>query len=305
MADSVATPPDHGFPRRRWLARRGWVALAAPGLIYMTGIFVVGFVALFWASVKPAEGEPAFAVYRELLVRPAFWAAVERTLRTSVFTVFGCLVVALPIAYGIARARSAVRDLYLMLVIVPWLTGVVVRSFGWQVLLGNNGLINWVLLHAQVVDTPVRLVHNELGIVIGLIAVLSPFMILTALSAMATVPRSLEEASVLLGTSPIRMIWDIIIPLARKGIATGSILVFLMSNAVVVTPLMLGGLRSQTVATLMYRQLLELYNFREGAALAFILVVLVVPPTLIMTWWGGRGSRKGYRRRVDRRAAQK
>lgn len=300
----LASPPDtterqddrpvdtgDGAPLTRFFGRRGWIVLAIPGLAYMAVVFVVGFVSLFWTSLGSATGQATFAAYTELFDSPAFWDAVWRTLRLSFLTVLGCLGVATPIAYFIARTDSSRRDRYMLLILVPWLSSVVVRSFGWQIILGSHGVVNWTLLKLHLVQGPVTLVQNEFGILVGLVSVLAPFMIITAMSSMLAIDERLEESAALLGAGPFRIIGSIIIPLSRRGIATGCILVFLMSNAVVVTPLMLGGARSATVATMMYTQLLELYNFQQGAALAFILVVLVVPPTLVMTWWGQRGSR--------------
>lgn len=279
-----------GSSLTRFIGRRGWIVLAIPGLVFMAVVFVVGFVSLLWTSFDSAAGRGSFDAYTELFGSPAFWDAVLRTLRLSFLTVLGCLVVATPIAYFIARTESSRRDRYMLLILVPWLSSVVVRSFGWQIILGSHGVVNWTLLRLHIVEEPVTLVQNEFGILVGLISVLAPFMIITTMSSLLAIDVRLEESAALLGAGPFKIIRTIVVPLSRRGIATGCILVFLMSNAVVVTPLMLGGARSATVATMMYTQLLELYNFQQGAALAFILVVLVVPPTLMMTWWGQRSS---------------
>lgn len=279
----------------RFIRAKGWLFFAAPGLAFMAVVFGMGFVGLLITSFEAATGDSDFSAYTELFASTAFWDAVSRTLRLSALTVLGCLVLSVPMAYFIARSTPEKRDRYLLLIIIPWLSSIVVRSFGWQIILGNHGPINWFLQATGIVDEPVTLVQNEFGILVGLIHVLAPFMIITVLSAMLSVDMRLEEAAALLGAGPLRIISTVVFPLSRLGIATGCILVFLMSNAVVVTPLMLGGVRSATVATMMYTQLLELYDFQRGAALAFILVLLVVPPTLALTWWGRRGSTAGKR----------
>lgn len=280
----------------RFVLDRAWILFALPGLVFMTVVFVVGFVGLLDTSMRAAGGELTFSVYRDLLESPAFRDAVLRTLRLSFLTVLGCLVISVPVAYFIARSDPSKRERYLLLIIIPWLSSIVVRSFGWQIILGDHGPINRLLLASGVVSDPVTLVQNEFGILVGLVHVLAPFMMITTLSAMLSIDLHLEEAAALLGAGPVRIALSVVLPIARRGIATGCILVFLMSNAVVVTPLMLGGVRSATVATMMYTQLLQLYDFQQGSALAFVLVILVVPPTVALTWWGQRGAKIPRRR---------
>ncbi len=290
LTEPDLSSPDPGSGLLGFLRTRAWLILALPGLAFMAVVFVLGFAGLLWTSFQAATGQTTFAAYTDLFHSVAFWDAVSRTLRLSVLTVLGCLVVSLPMAYFIARSAPEKRDHYLLLIIIPWLSSIVVRSFGWQIILGDQGPINRALQAVGLTQEPITLVHNEFGILIGLIHVLAPFMMITALSAMLSIESRLEEAAALLGAGPVRIISAVVWPLSRRGVATGCILVFLMSNAVVVTPLMLGGARSATVATMMYTQLLQLYDFQRGAALAFILVVLVVPPTLLLTWWGNRGA---------------
>lgn len=288
--------PDGQSPFTRFILDRAWLVFALPGLVFMAVVFVVGFLGLLETSLRTVEGDLTFSVYRDLLESPAFRDAVLRTLRLSALTVVGCLVISVPMAYFIARSDPSKRDRYLLLIIVPWLSSIVVRSFGWQIILGDHGPINRLLIASGISDGPITLVQNEFGILVGLIHVLAPFMMITSLSAMLAIDISLEEAAALLGAGPLRIASTVVLPLARRGIATGCILVFLMSNAVVVTPLMLGGVRSQTVATMMYTQLLQLYDFQRGSALAFVLVILVVPPTILLTWWGQRGPRTPRKR---------
>jgi putative spermidine/putrescine transport system permease protein len=268
-----------------------WV-LALPSLIFLATLFLLGFFSLVTTSLSIGRPEGPFAIYESLFASPAFWDAFFRTTRLSILTVALSLLVAYPIAYAIARSKGRTRQWLLLAVIIPWMSSVVVRSFGWQIILGDRGPINEVLESLGIISHPLALVGSEFGIVVGLIHVLSPFMILTLVSVLVSIDLRIEEAAALLGASPGRIFTRIVWPMSRRGVATGCVLVFLMANAVVVTPLMLGGARSQTIATMMYAQLLQLYNFERGAALAVVLVVLVVPPTLLISWWGQRSQFK-------------
>jgi len=266
----------------------GWIVLALPAAVFLGLVFLIGLAGLLMESISPGEAG-MFTAYTSLFESAAFWDALVRTLRLSTLTVVFTLLISYPMAYYIARSPEEKRDQLLLFIIIPWLSSMVVRSFGWQIILGNRGPINSLLMGLGVIDRPLTLVQNEFGILVGIVHVLAPFMVLTLLSVLVSIDVRIEEAGALLGANSWKLFWHVIWPLSRRGVATGCVLVFLMANAVVVTPLMLGGIRSQTIATMMYSQLLELYNFQRGAALAFILVIIVVPPTLLMNWWGQRG----------------
>lgn len=280
--------PESASKIENFLRHYGWAVLAAPAAVFLGIVFLIGLGGLLVESFRPGE-DGMFTAYRSLFDSIAFWDALWRTLRISTLTVIFTLLVSYPMAYYIARSPEEKRDRLLLFIIIPWLSSMVVRSFGWQIILGNRGPINSFLMWLGVTDRPIALVQNEFGILVGVVHVLAPFMVLTLLSVLVSIDIRVEEAGALLGANSWQLFWNVIFPLSRRGVATGCVLVFLMANAVVVTPLMLGGIRSQTIATMMYSQLLELYNFQRGAALAFILVLIVVPPTLLMNWWGSRG----------------
>lgn len=293
VATAPAPQTESASKIENFMRKHGWFVLALPAAIFLGLVFLIGLVGLLMESLAPGD-DGMFGTYINLFNSISFWDALKRTLRLSALSVVFTLLISYPMAYYIARSPEEKRDQLLLFIIIPWLSSMVVRSFGWQIILGNRGPINSFLMAIGVIERPLTLVQNEFGILVGIVHVLAPFMVLTLLSVLVTIDITVEEAGVLLGANSWNLFWRVIWPLSRRGVATGCVLVFLMANAVVVTPLMLGGIRSQTIATMMYSQLLELYNFQRGAALAFILVIIVVPPTLLMNWWGQRGvARKG------------
>lgn len=270
--------------------RFGWALFALPAAIYIGLLFFFGFFELFRESIDyPAD--PSVETYRSLVASEAFRRALLRTVRLSVVVTVATTVISYPIAYFVARVPAHRRNAWLLVVLLPWLTSVVVRSFSWRILLGDRGAINSALQAIGVIDEPLQLINNELGMAIGLIHVLCPFMILSLLAVFMSLDVRLEEAAAMLGASPFRTFTRIILPLTRTGMATGGILVFLLAAASYVTPQMLGGIRERTLSMLMYSQLLELFDFRRGAALAFVLVALVVPVALALQWYERRGGR--------------
>jgi putative spermidine/putrescine transport system permease protein len=288
---SLDEPEASEGESRSWLARWGWVVLALPPLVYIAAVFFYGFVRLFLDSLGMPAADPSFDTYRGLLDSAAFRRAFVRTTRLAVVVTVVCALISYPVAYYVARVEPHRRNRFLLLILLPWLTSIVVRSFGWRILLGPRGLVNGTLMSLGVIDQPIQLINNEFGVAIGLVHVLAPFMMLSLLSVFMAVDPRLEEGAAMLGAGPVRTFFRVLVPLTRTGLVTGSLLVFLLTVAAVVTPQILGGVRDRTIAVLMYSQLLELYNFQRGAAMAFVLVLLVVPVAITLQLFERRWNR--------------
>jgi putative spermidine/putrescine transport system permease protein len=267
---------------RRVLGRWGFAVLAAPALIFLGLVFFQGLYRLFEAAFQLDAGGPSLSIFSELLGSKFFRSALWRTMYLSAITTVGAIVISYPLAYFVARSRPERRTLYLFLILLPWLSSIVLRSFGWRIMLSDKGLINGVLMELGIIDQPLQLVFNSFGIVVGLVHVLSPFMMLTLLSVFMSLDRRLEEGAAMLGANPIQTFLRVVLPLTRPGLITGSILVFLLAVATVVTPQILGGIQDRTLAMLMYDQMLKLYDFQTGAAMAVILVAFAVPVAMLM-----------------------
>jgi len=156
------------------------------------------------------------------------------------------------------------------------MTSVVVRSYGWMILLANNGLVNKALLALGVIQSSVQLLYNTTGVVIALVAILLPYMILTLMPVIQNISPSLEEASQSLGASPWRMFKDVVIPLSLPGVGAGSILVFVLTIAAYATPRLVGGSRLLVMPIFVYDQAMALLNWPFASATSFILLALVV-----------------------------
>jgi putative spermidine/putrescine transport system permease protein len=181
------------------------------------------------------------------------------------------------LAYVLARTRSRhLRGILVTLLLVPLMTSVVVRSYGWMILLANNGLVNKALLALGVIQSSVQLLFNTTGVVIALVAILLPYMILTLMPVIQNIPPSLEEASQSLGASPWRMFRDVVIPLSLPGVGAGSILVFVLTIAAYATPRLVGGSRLLVMPIFVYDQTMALLNWPFASATSFILLALVL-----------------------------
>jgi len=264
-------------PKKRHLAP---LLLIAPALIVLTVFLVIPYLNIILMSFRtPGNGVPygagwTIANYGKFLSDPFYLFQIANTLWIGVVTTLVCLVAGFPVAWQLARGSNRWRGLYYGIVLAPLLIGIVIRSYGWTILLGNNGVINRALIGAGLVDGPLPLMYNGLGIIIALTHVLLPFMILPISSALQGVDPSLEAAARSLGASRAITFRRIVLPLALPGIQAGSMLVFVLAISAYVTPALIGGLRVKTMAVTVVDALIDTFQWPFGSALALALSVI-------------------------------
>ncbi len=196
--------------------------------MFLAVVFVGPIVRVLLWGLAPATAppRPTGAPWRELLTTPLYRDALLRTFRLSLTVTLACLVLGYPVAYRLARARGWRGQLLLALVVAPFWISVLARSFTWMVLLQRQGAVNRLLLASAIVREPVPLVYNEMGVHIGMIHVLLPYMILSLYGAMRGIDPGLLRAAAGLGASEwqtFRRVWW---PLSRSGVGAGSLLLF-------------------------------------------------------------------------------
>lgn len=278
---------------RRWLDSSG-VGLLTPALVLMTAVFAAPLLILLPTSFHPyvpGRGIGAgwtLVNYIKVLGDPFYLVIIGRTLLLGLIVVATTLVIGYPLAYFLARTRSRLRPWLVVLVVFPLLLDVVVRSFGWIVLLANHGVINDWLMALGVIHHRVRLIFNFAGLLIGLSHIFLPFMVLSLIGSIQNVPRDVEDAAVTLGASRLEVFTKVTLPLSLPGILSGGILVFVLTISALVTPRLLGGPTYQVMSTLIYEEFLQVLNWPLGAAMAFILTAIV----LLLVWAAARLSRR-------------
>jgi putative spermidine/putrescine transport system permease protein len=270
---------------RRWLL----VQLLAPTTLALIVFFVLPLLWLFRSSfdrgLDSGVIEPAFTLenYQEFLTDRFYLQELLRTLRLGVVITALTLISTYPIALFLARTQSRWRGLLVALAIAPLLTSTIVRTYGWLVILGNDGLVNGALLTLGMVDAPLRLINNETGVVIGLVEILMPYMALGLLSGFGRINPDLEEAAMSLGANRLRTFWRVTLPLSLPGIATGVLLVFVLTISSFVTPQLLGGGRVFLMATEIYDQATYTLDWPFAAAVSFLLLGLFAVVIAIYT----------------------
>jgi putative spermidine/putrescine transport system permease protein len=268
---------------RAWV---GWVLLALPTL-YFLALVAYPLINLMRMSVSVPQRGRVFGegfslqnyitIFTDELYLETLWV----TFRIGALTSLLALLLGVPLALYIRKARPGVRSLLIFITIAPILISVVVRAYGWIVLLSNRGLVNSFLQYVGVIDFPIRLIFNETGIVIGTAHVLMPFMVLSVLGSLQTIDVALEDAATSLGAKPWRVVVDVVLPLALPGMVAGTILVFILAVSTFVTPILLGGQLVLTLPILALQQFNSTFNWAFGSALIGVLLVAVLATTLL------------------------
>jgi putative spermidine/putrescine transport system permease protein len=219
--------------------------------------------------------------WRELLAEPLYRDVLVRTVRLSLTVTVACLLLGYPVAYALARAPARRARWLLLLVLVPFWLSLLARSFTWMVLLQRRGVVNRALMATGLTAEPWPLLYNELGVHVGMIHVLLPFMILSLYGVLRTIDPALLRAAAGLGAGEWQAFRRVVWPLSRPGVAAGGVLLFVIGLGSFVTPALLGGGKVTTVAMLIEAQVVQAQNWPLAAALSVALLaatLLVLAP---------------------------
>lgn len=229
--------------------------------------------------------------FARLLGEDYYRAIILRTLKIAGLTALFSLLLGYPLAYFLARTRSVWRGVLMFLVIAPLMTGVIVRTYGWIVLLGAQGTVNTTLLWLGLVDRPVKILETELAVLIALVHILMPYMVFPLFSSLAAQDPNIEKAAATLGAGRWRTFFEVTLPLSRSGILMGSALVFTLTAGAVVTPALLGGKNVQMLGQTIYDLVLSTLNWPFASAVASILVLCQF--SIIFLYFRGGRRRAG------------
>lgn len=254
-----------------------WLLIAVPATVLLA-FFVLPNALLLSASFLKSEAqqlttEPTLDNYRFLLTRPLY---LEVFLRTFVVGIaVGAIDIALgfPLAYFLVRTRSRWKGLLIALSLAPLLASVVVRTYGWYIILNRFGVANDALLGLGIIDERIAFMPSTGAIIVGLAHALLPYCVLTIMGSLSGINPNLESAAMSLGATRTRTFFNVVLPLSLHGIAGGFILVFSIAISAYATPAILGGPATQVAATAIYGFIIQLLDWSLGAALAVILIV--------------------------------
>ncbi|MEC5317807.1 ABC transporter permease [Brenneria populi subsp. brevivirga] len=263
------------IPKRRdW---KPWLLLA-PSLLALLAFFVYPLIKMLSFSFYSPDF--TWSHYLRIIHEPVWINVLWITLRISFWVTLSTLLLGYPLAWVLARLKPRTANIFLILVIIPYFTSVLVRTYAWMVLLGTEGVVNQLLIAAGLITEPLKLMYTSTGVLIGMTYILLPYMILALYSVMRGIDFSLLNAAESLGASRCRAFWRIIVPLSLPGVAAGGLLVFILSLGFFITPALMGGPQQTMLSMVIESQIETYFDWGFGSALATVLLVC----TLLLFW---------------------
>lgn len=256
--------------------------LLGPVVLFLVLVFVipVGLMVRYSFLKQLPDGSltsiPTLANYIRLASVDLYRGVMLTTLRISLFTTIGAMLLAYPLALVIARGPVWLGRMITVLVIAPLLVNVVVRAYGWRIILANgpNGVLNWFLSFLGL--GPVELLYSDWAVVIGSVQVFLPMMVLPLTAAIGRIDPAVEDAARTLGGSSLAVFRRVTLPLSLPGLGAGCTLVFSLTASSFILPSLLGGSFTKMLGTLVEEQILTVFDWPFGAAIATVMVVIVM-----------------------------
>lgn len=210
------------------------------------------------------------------MLDPLYLKIYLRSLALAVATTALCLLLGFPLAYYIARAPARWQGIWLLLVIIPFWTNFLVRTYAWMFILRTEGLMNTLLMGMGLIEHPIDILYSDTAVLIGLVYGYLPFMVLPLYAAIERLDRSVVEAAWDLYAPAGAVFWRVVWPLTKPGVIAGCILVFIPSLGAFITPDLLGGARTMMVGNLIQHEYLVVRDWPFGSAISFVLMGLVL-----------------------------
>lgn len=278
MTAALASTPRAAASRR---FRFGPLWLAAPGIAFLAVFFLFPVARLMGLSVENADtGAMTLSHYARIFDTDIYLRVLFITFRIAALTTIFSLVFGYPLAYWLARLPEQSRGRMILLVMVPFWTSYLVKSFAWVIVLGRTGVINQIGLGTGLINKPLDLLHNEFGVMIGMVHAMLPLAVLTMLPVMTSIDRRLTQASGTLGATPANGFWLIYFPLSLPGAAAAGLLTFISSLGFFIVPALLGGRQQTMLAQLIIVQIQEILNWAFAGALAAMMLAAA-----LLTCW--------------------
>ncbi|CAN7695853.1 ABC transporter permease subunit [Neorhizobium tomejilense] len=260
-------------PLRIWPTWNKLYWQTGPVVVFLLSLFVIPVVMLLGLSFLDERSLPSLEHYQRLVDVPLYGKVLLTTIKVAFYTTLLCVVGAYPVAYLLAISRGSTRNWLIILVLMPFWTSFLVRTFAWIVLLGRKGAVNQILLAMGIVDAPLQLIYNFAGVMIGMTHALMPLAILTLLAVMEGIDPNLSKAAATMGAKGGTRFWRIYFPLTMPGVASAALLVFITSLSFFITPALLGGPQDTMIVQLIIFQIREVLNWQFAGAIGVLLVI--------------------------------
>ena len=247
-----------------------------PAILFLGFFFIYPVALLLGLSLVDRSGTLGLEHYTHLFEKAVYMKVLLITLKIASWTTVFAILAGYPIAYLLSTVKNNIRNSLVILVLMPFWTSFLVRTFAWIVLLGSHGALNELLLALGIVDAPVRIIFNFTGVMIGMVHALMPLCVLTMMAVMENIDRNLVSAASTLGARGGQAFWRVYFPLSVPGVAAGGMLVFFTALGFFITPALLGGARETMIVQVIIFQIHEVLNWGFAGAIAMLLLVSVL-----------------------------
>jgi ABC-type spermidine/putrescine transport system permease subunit I len=260
-----------GTPGRLWRTRRAEMLLALAALPAMAFLFVFYLLPMGMLLLQSVEGG-SLAAYDKALTDSLYVGVLIDTMLIAAYVSVACLLLGYPVAYFLTSAPAPWPTIGIIFVLLPFWTSILVRTYGWMVLLGRNGIINRALLETGLISEPLPLLNNTAGVLVGMVHVLLPYMVFPIYAVMRRVDLGLIAAAEGLGAPGWQIFRRVYFPLTLPGVLAGVTLVYILSIGFFITPALLGGGKVIMIAVLIETQVRQFLNWGFAGALSAVLL---------------------------------
>lgn len=291
ISSAIGSPVSSG--RVAALLKPAEWQLALPLALAFVAFFAVPLLLLVAVSAFDDDQitTVGFAMWGKFLSDPFYWKVTFDTLKLGILTVAATALIGYPLALVYMSVGPRAQRVLLFIIIMPMLLSVVVRTFAWIVILGHEGVINYMVMSLGLSPVPLRLLQTEFGLVLSLTQIEMPLMLLPLISVMARMDPNLRDASSALGASSWRTLFKVTLPLSVPGLVAGCLLVFASSTTAFISQQIIGGNRLVYLPLLIWQQSLVVYNWPLAAVAAMVLLVSVTAVIMLISALGRRTTR--------------
>ncbi|MBU3143659.1 ABC transporter permease [Clostridium sp. CF012] len=252
-----------------------------PAMLWMVGFFIIPLLFIVVVSFS-TRGEVGNIVYKftlsnyTKLLNPLYLSVFFKSILIAIYTTVLCLLLGYPFAFIIANVNKKLKPLLLLLIILPFWTNSLVRTYAMIILLRTEGLINTVLLHLNIINIPLNLMYNNTSVMIGMLYMMFPFMVLPLYTSIEKLDKRVLDAASDLGAAPLYKFLKITLPLTKGGIVSGSILVFIPTLGLFFVTDLMGGSKVVLMSNLIKNQFLTARDWPFGSAISVVLITFML-----------------------------
>jgi putative spermidine/putrescine transport system permease protein len=273
----MPTAVAEGRPQRRLrgLTANRWSLLVLPAVGFLVVFFLAPLVLMSIRSVTDPVGA-GLSNYERFFTQEAYLHVLTNTFWIAFVSTVTCLVIGYPFAYLMTVVPGRVAGLLLIAVLLPFWSSLLVRTFAWQVILRDTGIINTFLIDLGLISEPLTLIRTTGGVILGMSHILLPFMVLPIYAVMRRIDPEYGRAAANLGAPPVSAFLRIFVPRSLPGVVAGSLLVFVLALGFYITPALLGGLRDQMISQVIVQQVQQRLDWGVGTAMSVLLMVITL-----------------------------